>query len=98
MATVTVNANELFNDLTLKKAPQERDSYETSYSNCHSVLVKGALISSLHCNISLSLCSFSYNGVCFGRLKLSADDTIVSQNGSNGDGKLQFYGRDSNFP
>ena len=30
--------------------------------------------SSLHCNISLSFCSFLYNGVRFNRLKLSVSD------------------------
>ena len=37
-------------------------------------------LSSLHCNIYLSICSFLYNGVCLGRLKLSADDVIVIYN------------------
>ena len=45
-------------------------------------------LSSLHCIISLSFCSFSYNGVCYDKLKLSVDDIIVSQKGSNGDRKL----------
>ena len=39
--------------------------------------------SSLHCNISLSFCSLSYNGVCYNLLKLSVSDVIVSQKGSN---------------
>ena len=47
-------------------------------------------------NFSLSFCSFLYNGVCFGRLKLSLDDVIVSQKGSNGDGRQQFFGGDYN--
>ena len=54
-------------------------------------------ISSVHWIISLSLCSISYNGVCFKRLKLSVSDAIVSQKGSNGDGKLHFFRRDYNF-
>ena len=53
--------------------------------------------SSLHCNFSLSFCSFSYNGVHFDGLKLSVNDVIVSQKESNGNGKLQFFGRDYNF-
>ena len=51
-------------------------------------------ISSLHWIISLSFCLFSYNGVCQVVLKLSITDVIVSQKGSNGDGKLHFFGRD----
>ena len=50
--------------------------------------------SSLHCSISLSNCLFSYNGVCYNILKLSIIDVIVSQKGSNGNGKLHFFGRD----
>ena len=46
-----------------------------------------------HWNISLSLCSFSYKGVCFDKLKLSVSDVIVSLKGSNGDGKLHFFGQ-----
>ena len=42
--------------------------------------------------ISLSFCSFSYNGICYNRLKLSVSDIIVSQKGSNEDGKLHFFG------
>ena len=34
-------------------------------------------LNSLHCNMYLSFCSFSYNGQCFSRLKLSADDMYV---------------------
>ena len=52
------------------------------------------VLSSLHWNIPLSFCSFLYNGICFGGLKLSVSDVIVSQKGSNGDRKLQFFGRD----
>ena len=51
--------------------------------------------SSLHWTFPLSFCSFLYNGVYFDRLKLSVSDIIVSQKGSNGDGKLQFLGWDS---
>ena len=54
-------------------------------------------MSSLHCNISLSNCEFSYNGVCFNVLKLSVSDALVSQKGSNGEGKLQFFGQDHNL-
>ena len=54
-------------------------------------------LSSLHCSTSLSFCSFSYNGVCFDNLKLSVNDVIVNQKGSNQDEKLQFFGRDYNF-
>ena len=43
-------------------------------------------LSSLHWNISLSFCSFSYNG---GQLKLSVSDFINSQKGFNGDSKLK---------
>ena len=53
--------------------------------------------SSLHCNISLSFCSFSYNEVYFDGIKLSVNDVIDSQKGSNGNGKLKFNGRDYNF-
>ena len=53
--------------------------------------------SSLHCNISLSFCALLYNGVCFFGLKLSISDVIISQKGSNGDRKLQFFKRDYNF-
>ena len=35
--------------------------------------------SSLHCNISLSFCLFSYNGIFFDGLNLSVSDVIVSQ-------------------
>ena len=45
--------------------------------------------SSLHCNFSVSFCSFLYNGVYFDGLKLFVSDVIFSQKGSNGDGKLQ---------
>ena len=37
-----------------------------------------------------------YNGVSYDGLKLSVNDIIVSQKGSNGDGKPQFYGQDYN--
>ena len=53
--------------------------------------------SSLHCNISLSFCLFSYNGVGLNGLDLSVSDVIVSLKSSNGDGKLQFFRRDYNF-
>ena len=52
---------------------------------------------SLKHNISLSFCAFLYNGVCFNGLKLSISDVIDSQKLSNGDGKLQFFGRDYNL-
>ena len=55
------------------------------------------LLSSIHWVISLSFLSFSYNGVCFDKLKLSVSDIIVTQKGSNGEGKLHFFGQDSNF-
>ena len=42
-------------------------------------------MSSLHWSFSLSFCSFSYHLVQF---KLAVNDVIVSQKGSNGDGKL----------
>ena len=62
---------------------------------CHSASwEKHNLASSLNCNISLSFCLFSYNGVCFKVLKLSVGDVIVSQKGSNGNGKLQLFGWD----
>ena len=53
------------------------------------------VLSGLHCIFSLSLCLFSYFEVYFNRLKLSVDDIIVSQKGSNGDGKLGFYKREN---
>ena len=53
--------------------------------------------SSLHWNISLSFCSFSYNGVCYDVSKLSVCDVIVSQKGSNGNRKLQLLGWVYNF-
>ena len=53
--------------------------------------------SSLHCIISLSICLFSFNGACYDALKLSVGDIILSQKGSNGDGKLHFFGRDYDF-
>ena len=34
--------------------------------------------SSLHCNISLSFCSFLYKGVRFNRLKLSVSDVRLT--------------------
>ena len=40
--------------------------------------------------IFLSFVSFSYHGVCFGGLKHSVND----RKGSNGEGKLKFFGRD----
>ena len=46
--------------------------------------------SCLHCNIYLSFCSFSYNKLCLYQLKLSVNGFLVSQKGSNGDGKLKF--------
>ena len=49
---------------------------------------------SLHLSISLSFCSFLYNGVCWDVLKPSVSDVIVSQKSSNVDGKLQFFGPD----
>ena len=52
---------------------------------------------SLHWSISLSFCSFLYNGVCYGGLKLSVYDVIVSQKSSNGDRKLYFLGRDYKY-
>ena len=55
------------------------------------------LLSSIHWVISLSFLSFSYNGVCFDKLKLSVSDIIVTQKGSNGEGKLHFFGQDSYF-
>ena len=56
---------------------------------------KSALcLSSLHCTISISFCSFSCSGVCFNGLNLSISYIIVSQKGSNGNGKLRFFGRD----
>ena len=42
--------------------------------NFRSCLVNG--ISSLHCNISLSFCSFLYHGVCFEQLKLSVSQLV----------------------
>ena len=52
----------------------------------------------MNSNISLSFCSFLYNGVYLDKLKLSVSDVIVSQKkGSNGNGKLQFFGWDYNF-
>ena len=33
-------------------------------------------LSSLHCNISLSFCSFLYDGVCFQTINLSLDDIL----------------------
>ena len=53
--------------------------------------------SSLPWDIFLLFCLFPYNGVCFGRLKLSADDAIVSQKGTNGEGKFISYGLDHYF-
>ena len=53
--------------------------------------------SSLHRGISLSFYLFLYNGVCFDELKLSVYNVIFSQKGSNGDKKLQFFGRDFIF-
>ena len=53
--------------------------------------------SSLYCIISFSFCSFSYNGVCYDGFKRSVSDVIVSQKGSNGDRKLQFFGGYYNF-
>ena len=44
--------------------------------------------SSLHWDISISVCSFSYNGVYYDQVKLSVSEIIVSQKGSNGDRKL----------
>ena len=35
--------------------------------------------------------------MCFGRLKLSADDVIVSKKGTNGEGKFKPYGQDHYF-
>ena len=32
--------------------------------------------------------------MCFHELKLSVYDVIVNQKGSNGDGKLQFFGQE----
>ena len=55
------------------------------------------LKNSLHWIISLSFCSFSYNGVCCKRFELSVSDVIVSQQGYNGDGKLNFFGLDYNL-
>ena len=52
------------------------------------------LSSSLHWIISLSFCSFLYNGVCNDGLKLSVDDVAVIKKGNNGDRKLQFSGQD----
>ena len=46
------------------------------------------MISSLPWLISLSFCSFAYNGVYYDRFKLSISEVIVSQKSSNGDGKL----------
>ena len=48
-----------------------------------------SLLSSLSCIISLSFCLFSYSGVYYYGLKLSAIDVIVYQKSSNGDRKLQ---------
>ena len=53
--------------------------------------------SNLHCNISDSFCSFSYSGVCFVQLKLSIDDIIIIQKGSNGDLKFKLYDMDYYF-
>ena len=53
-----------------------------NFANCLSEELqvhKMACVSSLHCNISLSFCSFLYNGVYFNRLKLSVNDVIVNQ-------------------
>ena len=52
---------------------------------------------SLHWNISLSFCSFSYSGICWDVLNLSVSDIIAIQKSSNGDRKLQFFGPDYNF-
>ena len=53
------------------------------------------VLSSLHWFISLSLLIlFFYNGVCQTLLKLSISDNIISQKGSNGDGKLHCFGWD----
>ena len=41
--------------------------------------------------ISLSVCSFSYNGVYYDQVKLSVSDIIVSLKGSNGDRKLLLF-------
>ena len=41
---------------------------------------------------SFSFCSFLYSGVLLKGLKLSVSDVIEGQKGSNGDGKLQFFG------
>ena len=49
--------------------------------------IKFINIGGLDCNISLSFCSFLYNGVCYDVLKLSVSDVIVSQKGSNGETK-----------
>ena len=53
--------------------------------------------SSLHWIIFLSDCSFLYNGVYQVVLKLSICDVIFSQKGSNGVGKLHFFGRGQYF-
>ena len=58
-------------------------------------LLKALFMSSLHCNISLSFCLFFYNGVCFEGLKLSVDDTIISQKRFQGDRKLHFFGHNN---
>ena len=51
----------------------------------------------LHWNISHSFCSFLYSGVYYDQLKLSVCDAIVSQKGSNGNGKLPFFWQDYNL-
>ena len=40
-------------------------------------------LSSLHCIISLSFCSFLYSGVHVDKFRYSVDDVIVTQKGSN---------------
>ena len=54
-------------------------------------------LSCLHWIISLSFCWFLCNGVYYDTLNLFVNDVIVGQKGSNGDGKLHFFGRNCNF-
>ena len=58
------------------------------------IAVNCMILSSLHCIIYLSFCSFLYNGAYFDGLKLSVNDITVSQKGYNGHRKLKFYGWD----
>ena len=66
------------------------------FYNLNAAIVQYYFLSSLHWSISLSFCSFLYNGVYYDVLKLSLSDVIVVQKGSNGDRKIQFFGWDYN--